>query len=75
MCFKNSGGMPEFVEEDAGIVVDFGNTAKMGEAILSLFNNEKLKLQLGEVAESKVRKNHDVALAGNQILALLKQLN
>lgn len=72
LCFENSGGMPEFVETDAGVIVAYGNTSKMAEVILDLYSDENKKKMLGAAAKAKVQGRHDVAISGRQILDLLE---
>ena len=75
LCFEGSGGMPEFVEEEAGIIVEYGNTTKMADAILKLYNDIELKTKLGNNAKRKVIERHDVSKTGMSILNLIKILS
>lgn len=53
ICFKDSGGIPDFVGNDAGIVVDYLDIEKFASAIIELKNNASLKKNMGEAALQK----------------------
>ncbi len=54
--FKNTGGGDEFVEEDAGMRVNYLDVKSMAEAIDSVLS--ETALTLGEVAQKKVLENY-----------------
>ncbi len=60
ICFERGGGMPEFVENDAGFVIPYFDVEAMADAILKLSTDQQLLLQLGESAALKVRNRHNV---------------
>jgi glycosyltransferase involved in cell wall biosynthesis len=44
ICFKDAGGMPEFIEHgNAGKVVEYGNIYQMAKEIWELYCNEQIK--------------------------------
>lgn len=53
ICFADAGGMPEFVENDAGIVVPYLELGSFGSAISSLLNDAELRQKLGHTAREK----------------------
>lgn len=57
ICFKNAGGMPEFVEDDAGAVVDYGDINSFVENILRFYNDRKLLNEVGNNALEKLVNN------------------
>ncbi len=73
ICFENSGGMPEFVEKDAGIIIPYGNIDTMASEIIRLLENPTKKEILGRNASKKVA-NYDVAVKAPQILELIKKV-
>ena len=73
ICFENAGGMPEFVEEDAGITVPYLSTEEMANAILKLYNDPVLRKKLGEMAGKKV-VNYDTSVIGRQIESLINNI-
>lgn len=73
ICFKNSGGMPEFVRDDAGFVVDYVNLDQMADKTLSLLNDETLRKQMGAVARERALNNHTIGKLGPSILELIEE--
>ncbi len=62
LCFAECGGMPEFVEEDAGYVVPNGDVKRMATCIFNLYEKPELGKSLGQSAKAKFesRFSHDV---------------
>ncbi len=54
ICFAGAGGMPEFVEEDAGVVVPYGDVEKLCETILAFQNDTEYRLRTGKKAHAKI---------------------
>jgi glycosyltransferase involved in cell wall biosynthesis len=54
ICFANAGGIPEFVEEDAGFVVPYENVEAMAKKVALLIENEDLRRRLGVQAREKL---------------------
>jgi glycosyltransferase involved in cell wall biosynthesis len=71
LCFENAGGMPEFVEEDAGFVVPYLDVEVMCQRVAQLHDDPQLLSQLGQVAANKVRNRHDVSQGGAEILKIV----
>lgn len=71
ICFAGAGGMPEFVEGDAGFIAPYLDLEKMAEQIMTLFADRELLARLGQQGEKKVRERHDVAVAGDRIMSLI----
>jgi glycosyltransferase involved in cell wall biosynthesis len=74
LCFDESGGEPEFVEEDCGFVIPYLDLETFAEKIHLLSESPALKQQLGETAKQKVQARHDVQLAGSQILNIVEHV-
>jgi glycosyltransferase involved in cell wall biosynthesis len=55
ICFADSGGAPEFVEDDAGIVVEFADVVAMADATLRLIHDRHLRETLGRQARTKAQ--------------------
>ena len=53
------GGIAEFVEKDAGILVPYLDTRAFAEATLKLALDEPLRRSLGERARTKVYERHE----------------
>lgn len=73
ICFENAGGMPEFVEEDSGIIVPYLDTKLMAKAILKLYDDPILRMNLGKTACKKAT-NYDTSIIGKQIETLIYNL-
>jgi glycosyltransferase involved in cell wall biosynthesis len=74
VCFADAGGMPEFVEADAGIVVPFLDLRALAEALGKLIGDPALAHQLGQRAAAKVRERHDASVAVPRLLQVIEQL-
>ena len=72
VCFDKSGGMSEFVEGDAGVVVPYLDLIGMAEAILQLRANPHLRSTLGRRAKEKIRLGHDEAVVCPKILTVIQ---
>ena len=70
ICFRDAGGMPEFVEDDAGIVVPYLDVEGAASSVLALACDADLRRRLGRRAEEKVRARHDIDKVGPQLLDL-----
>ncbi|MGH7369197.1 MAG: glycosyltransferase family 4 protein [Candidatus Rokuibacteriota bacterium] len=70
ICFADAGGMPEFVQDDAGFVVPYLDIDRAAQCILSLVHSEALRSQLGRRAAEKAQ-DHDIELIGPQVAAVL----
>jgi glycosyltransferase involved in cell wall biosynthesis len=71
VCFEGAGGMPEFVEHDAGFIVPYLDCDAMAEKMILLAENPELRAQLGRQAAEKVRRQHDIAVAGPLIFEII----
>ncbi|WP_298741075.1 glycosyltransferase family 4 protein [uncultured Chitinophaga sp.] len=58
LCFENSGGIPEFVGEDAGWIVPDFSTALAAETILGLYDRREQLQQKGARAQQKSLQLH-----------------
>jgi glycosyltransferase involved in cell wall biosynthesis len=73
VCFDNSGGSPEFVEEDAGFVVPYLDINAMADKIILLAMNNKLREELGSRGSAKVTDSYDVSVGARKILDVIEQ--
>ncbi|MCC3153808.1 glycosyltransferase family 4 protein [Hymenobacter sp. BT770] len=73
ICFKDSGGMPEFVETDCGIVVPYLRTDIMAQAVVRLSNDKTERLRLGTNGARKMRARHTVDISANEIVSLIRK--
>lgn len=73
LCFNDSGGMPEFVEQDAGFVVPYLDLVGMAEKIITLAQDKRLRNQLGNRAQEKVLTRHEISTSAPQILEVISR--
>ncbi|MCH2211529.1 MAG: glycosyltransferase family 4 protein [Fuerstiella sp.] len=62
VCFDQAGGTQELVEDDAGFVVPYLDTAAMANRIVELFDAPGLRNQLGNRAREKVLERNNAAV-------------
>ncbi|KAB2644789.1 MAG: glycosyltransferase [Verrucomicrobia bacterium] len=73
ICFSETGNIPSFVREDAGITVPFENTTAATEAILFLAKDKEIRVSLGDVAKKRVHALHSSINAAKEIFNLFKK--
>jgi len=74
LCFANAGGMPDFVENDAGFIVKQEDCGAMATKITYLIDHPDSTTALGMRAQLKVFERHDVDVGARQILEIISQL-
>ena len=74
VCFEDAGGMPEFVRDDAGIVVPYLDLEKVVEVIIKLSRDRELCESLGQKAKERVYEC-DIANIGPRIWEVLEKFN
>jgi glycosyltransferase involved in cell wall biosynthesis len=73
LCFDNAGGMPEFVENDAGFIVPYLDMNAMADKVIELLHDKSLREKIGERAAQKVQERHTVSVAAPQIVKVINQ--
>ncbi len=73
VCFADAGGMPEFVEDDAGYVVPYLDIESAADRLLSLADADEIRTALGRRAATKVAERCSIDVVGAQIGAVLDQ--
>jgi len=77
MAFKipvvstNTGGIPELLDNDAGIIVEQKNPYKLAEAIETLIKDEELRRKLGESGYRKVMEEFSLPNIVARLLNLM----
>jgi len=72
LCFSDSGGMPEFVEDDAGFIVPYLDLTAMSERIANLASDKALCIQLGKRAAEKVKALYDISVGADKIKMIIE---
>lgn len=70
VCFEDAGGMPEFVEDDAGNVVPFLDINAAANALEELIVNEIVRTEKGKNARTKLFQRHSDDIAAPKILQI-----
>ncbi len=73
VCFAEAGGMPDFVEEDAGFVVPFEDVEQMAEKTALMIRHERLRRRLGSTARRKFLNRHTAEKAMPRILQTIRR--
>jgi glycosyltransferase involved in cell wall biosynthesis len=81
VCFDRSGGMVEFITRDAeargghaGVVVPYIDVEAMAEAVIDLVDDPGRRAEIGDRAARTVRTEHEVEVAGPQLLAVIERV-
>ena len=73
VCFSDAGGTPEFVEDDCGYCVPYGDLLVMAYKLNTLVVNTELRTKMGLTAREKVYKKHDHEKQTQEIINMIKQ--
>ena len=73
ICFRDAGGIPEFVEDDAGFVVPYLDVEAAASNVLALARDPGLRMRLGSRAGEKVRARHDIEQFGARLVRIFEQ--
>ena len=68
VCFESSGGGPEFVGEDSGLIAPYLGIHEFAANIMKLYNEPKHRDNLGAAALNKVLMQHGVETQGPKIM-------
>jgi glycosyltransferase involved in cell wall biosynthesis len=72
LCFENSGGAPEFVQDDAGFVVRAFDIEEMAKKVALLLDSEELRRRMGEAGRHRVMQRHDINTSAPQLAAIIQ---
>lgn len=73
VCFANAGGMPEFVREDAGFVVPYGDIQAMGDKVAYLLANDSTRDALGKTGQKRAVENHTIKSIGPKVNQIIEK--
>lgn len=73
VCFEDSGGEPEFVEDDCGYIVPFLDIQALTERVISLLDSPECRYKLGSAAKRKVAERHDIGGAAQQVMNVIER--
>jgi len=75
LCFEKAGGVPEFVENDAGFIVPFSDVQIMAEKIRLLSENPALKETLGANARRKVQEVYSHERICSRLMEIIEKVS
>ena len=70
--FAQSGGVGEFIEQDAGFLAPYLDVEAMSNHAVELLGNPELRRVLGNRAREKAAQRHDVSVAAPRIFNLIE---
>ncbi len=73
VCFAESGGGPEYVGEDAGLIAPYLDVAAFAMHLETLRSSIEIRSRMGDAAAGKVRAGHVVETQGPKILASIRK--
>jgi glycosyltransferase involved in cell wall biosynthesis len=73
VCFAGAGGMPEFVEDDCGLVAPYLDIIQMAAQIVSLLEDPDRRRTIGEAAKRKVFQRHDINGSAPRIMEIMER--
>lgn len=72
ICFLGAGGSPEFIEDDCGYCVPYGDLIKMATSINELVLDDELRNKMGLKAQEKVKARHAHETAMPPFISILE---
>ncbi len=72
VCFSGAGGSPEFIEDDCGYCVPYGDLIKMAAGIYELAQDHELRNKMGLKAQEKVRAKHAYEIAMPAFISIVE---
>jgi glycosyltransferase involved in cell wall biosynthesis len=74
ICFKRSGGAPEFVQSDAGFCVPYADVEEMADVCLGLMEDRSRREQLGIIAKEKLNLYYTVQTQAPKLMEVIQGL-
>ena len=72
VCFADSGGVPEFVGEDAGLIAPYLDVSAFAAHLIRLQDTPNLRERLGAVALSKVLTENSVEIQAPKLQKIIE---
>jgi glycosyltransferase involved in cell wall biosynthesis len=73
VCFDQSGGAPEFVEDDAGFVIPDFDVGQMGNKVIELLSSPQMCSQMGIAGRLKVVSRHNLEAGAATIASAIEK--
>lgn len=72
ICFKDAGGMPEFVAKGCGKSVKFGDAKAMAKALKVYLEDKNLRLKHGRKGRELVEKHYSISATGPELFHYIR---
>jgi glycosyltransferase involved in cell wall biosynthesis len=73
VCFNDSGGGPEFVENDAGVIAPYLDVETFAAHVFELAASPERRRQLGEAGRAKVAERYTITLQAPKLLDVISR--
>lgn len=73
LCFENTGGTIELIEDKCGFAVPYANLTAMTNKIVYLLENETERKEMGKNLKEKILANYDIEIIGSKMVRLIQQ--
>ncbi len=73
ICFEGAGGVPEFIQGDAGKVIPYLNLDQMAEAVEEIRHNPEATQRMTAIAKERVTLMHDVEITAPIIRDIIEK--
>jgi glycosyltransferase involved in cell wall biosynthesis len=73
VCFADSGGVPEFVGEDAGLIAPYLDVTTFAAHLGRLLDAPDLRERLGAAALAKVRTHYSVEIQAPKLMKIIEK--
>ena len=74
LCFENTGGAQEFIDEKTGYIIPYGNITAAAEKLIDYHNNRTVLSENCEAIKTKSKQTHDVMLNAPVIETVINEL-
>jgi glycosyltransferase involved in cell wall biosynthesis len=74
VCLADTGGIKEFVGDDAGVVVSGHDPLAMVDAVRRLATDDAMRRRLGDVAATRIRQEYDARSVAERLWLALQTL-
>jgi glycosyltransferase involved in cell wall biosynthesis len=73
VCFANSGGGPNYVENDSRVIIPYSNIVAAQNKLDYLLENKEIRDEIGARMYSKALK-YDSAIVGPKVLDIIQEV-
>lgn len=74
ICFRDAGGMPDFVENDIGFVVPFEDVNSMADKLCDLLLKPEKRKNFGQKARKKLLERHITEVTAPRIVEICEKV-